>query len=147
MEMFEIDISSLETAGGIIFLLIGLNMLLKNDQKTLTTQEQKTATLDEGMSVAFVPLAFPVIAGPAAIATVIIAVKRAPGIENLIEFSIVVGLISAITLLTLYFAPFLRRYITSTISGAIGRIMGVLLSAIAINMITSGLKGAFPILS
>ncbi len=147
MELFTISIDSLEISGGIILLLIGLKMILNNEHKQLTVQEKSAAVETSSQSIAFVPLALPLVSGPATISTVIIAIKRTPGLSYLTEFSIVVALIGLIIGITFYFAPFLERYITSTISGAIVRVMGLLLSAVAVDMILSGIKMAFPIMN
>ena len=86
LAFFGISVHRLRAAAGVIVLLIGLHMLFnKSEHKTSVAESEDAKARD---SIAVVPLAIPLVAGPGTIATVLVAAQRHPGIMAKVEISI-----------------------------------------------------------
>jgi multiple antibiotic resistance protein len=143
LEIFGISVDAFRVAGGIIIFMLGISMLnSKQSPIKHTKQEQKHAVEKE--DIAIVPLALPIIAGPGTISTLIVYSNQYPGI---IDKSIMIGVslvvASGITLLLL-FATKVGNYLGISGIKIATRVMGMLLSALAIEMIHNGLLALLP---
>jgi multiple antibiotic resistance protein len=142
LEFFGITVNSLRAAGGVIVLLIGLHMISNRSPHQHTPGELEDAKDRE--SIAVVPLAIPIVAGPGTMATVLVAVEQHPSLLGKAEISLVIPIIAAITGLLFHFAAPISRRIGYAGMGVVTRIMGMVLAAIAMGMLAEGLKGMLP---
>ena len=95
-------------------------------------------------SIAVVPLAIPMVAGPGTMAAVLVAAQHHPSILSMVELSIVIlGLSALIGLLFCFAAPLAKRLGESGM-GVVTRVMGLILAAIAMGMLADGLRGMLP---
>ncbi len=138
--MFGITLPAFEVAGGLILLLIGLDML---EAKRSPTQEAHGDT-EEGASkedAGIVPLGIPMLAGPGAISSVMVLVGQVPSVWNW-EMAAIIGSI-AITSLVSYWvfagAARVRAFMGETGIRILVRIMGLLLVALAMQFFVNGL--------
>jgi len=122
---------SLNIAGGVILFLIALRMVFRQDDGIF-------GGLPEGEPF-IVPLAIPSIAGPAAIATVVLLVSRAP--HRMLEWSIAIAAAMAVSLLVLLFAERIARLVGARGLYAFERLMGLILTAVAVEMLLRGIEG------
>jgi len=139
------SLSSFRVGGGIVLLLMALAML-RAESDTLRTTHSEKKTAEEMSSIAVVPLAIPMLAGPGAISTVIIQMQRST--LPLHPF-VVIGCILLVCVV-LWVVLSLATQIGNTL-GRIGmsiidRLFGLLLAAISIEIIANGLRGLFPAL-
>lgn len=142
MELFGITVDSLRAAGGIIVLLIGLQMLSNKSGHKGSPEELEDAK--SRASIAVVPLAIPIVAGPGTMATVLVAAQQHPTVLSKLEISVVIVTVSAlIGFLFSYAAPISERLGASGM-GVMTRVMGMILAAIAVSMLADGLKGLLP---
>ena len=142
LEFFGITVDSLRAAGGVIVLLIGLQMLFNK-----SGHKQSSAELDEAesrASIAVVPLAIPLVAGPGTMATVLVAAQQHPSILSKTEISIVAVVLAALTGLLFSFAAPISKRLGESGMGVVTRVMGMVLAAIAMGMLADGLKGMLP---
>ena len=123
--------SSLTIAGGVILFLIALRMIFRHPDGFFGD----TA----GGEPFIVPLATPSIAGPAAIATVVLLVSRAP--QRLLEWSAAVVVAMGVTLVLLLFAERISRHAGERVLLAFERLLGLILTAIAVEMLLRGIQG------
>jgi len=138
--MFGITLPAFEIAGGLILLLIGLDML---EAKRSPTQEAigdtEEASLKEDAGI--VPLGIPMLAGPGAISSVMVLVGQVPTLWNW-EMGAILGSI-ALTSLISYFvlaaASRVRQVLGETGIRILVRIMGLLLVALAMQFFVNGL--------
>ncbi|MFY0610892.1 MAG: MarC family protein [Hyphomicrobiaceae bacterium] len=145
LKFFGINVHELRAAGGVIALLIGLSML-RSDNSHRQTSSEAEADADRDL-IAIVPLAIPIVAGPGTMATVIIAAERHPDIWAKIDLSIAaIGLAVLTGLLFAYSKP-IANWLGESGMGVVTRIMGMVLAAIAMGMLASGLKGMIPALA
>ncbi len=146
---FGIPIEAFGTAGGLIVLLIAINMLRGQPHKPgyHTHVEEKTSRLKMSYAkitsikhqIAVVPLAIPIIAGPGAITKVIYRSSMTHAINGRLIISAIVISASAIIGIILYFAPIIGRILGEYGMKIVTRIMGLMLAAIALNMLGSNL--------
>jgi len=141
---FGISIPALETAGGIIVLSLGLSMLHSKKSAQSHSQEEDAAAQEKD-SIAVVPIAIPIVAGPGAITTVLVHSSNLNGdLAHLAALSAV-----CVGFGVLFWGCFRSASRLTGIVGVHGiaivtRIMGMVLAAIACSMITSGLKQLLP---
>lgn len=143
LKMFGISLPAFQITGGLILLLRGLTMLHSKETPT----SQTAAELQKGSirdSIAVVPLAIPIIAGPGAMTTVIIYTQHYQSAFYKIFISAGVCLVALIVGATLYFSTSISKMLGATGIKIVTRIMGLILAAIAMSMITSGIKEVFP---
>ena len=143
-----ISLDAFRVAGGILLFLIALEMVFEKRQQRQKTradqvlaEEEATGRVDD---VAVFPLAIPMIAGPGSIATAMLYMQNAGGDPvgvGIVSFAMVANLVLA-GLIFLAAGP-LMRLMGDQIAGAITRIFGVILSALAVQMIIVGIIGAF----
>jgi len=138
--MFGITLPAFEVAGGLILLLIGLDMLEARrspTQETTGDAEEAAAKEDAGI----VPLGIPMLAGPGAISSVMVLVGQVPSLFGW-EMGAILGSI-AITAFTSYWvlagADRVRGFMGETGIRILVRIMGLLLVALAMQFFVNGL--------
>ncbi|MBV8802026.1 MAG: NAAT family transporter [Gammaproteobacteria bacterium] len=146
LDLLGITIPSFRVAGGLILLLMGLSMLQSKESPVSHTAEDDAAAR-ERHSVAIVPMALPVIIGPGAISTLIIAAGDFPQFVSKVWISLLCLLLTIGMGLMLYFAVPIARLVGVSIIKVITRIMGMIIMAIAVGMLANGLMGLFPALN
>ena len=146
LAFFGISIDSFRVGGGILILLMAVSMLQGKQSSVKQTAEEADESIEKE-SVAVVPLAMPLLVGPGAISTVILAAHKSQTASHysLIAFGIV--LVSCIVWLTFRLSPWISKHISATGINVGTRIMGLILAAIAVEFIANGLKGLFPVLA
>ena len=144
LDVFGINLSSFEAAGGLIVMLIGLRMVRGGSHTHVYDTKQGQAEEKQKHSISVVPLAIPIIAGPGSITTVIANSKNFPTLHERLELSGVMILIAIGIGFVLFFAPFIGRCLGEGGMRIVTRVMGLLLTAIALQMLASGLAGLFP---
>ena len=143
LQFFGISIHSFRVGSGILLLLIAISMLHARVSPVSQTKAEAEES-KERESIAVVPLAIPLLAGPGAISTVIIDAHKATGIAHYTIIATEIMLLSFILWIVLRLAPLISKHISATGINIFTRIMGLILAAIAVEFIANGLKGLFP---
>ena len=130
LRLFDLSAASLTIAGGAILFLIALRMIFHSGAEVF-------ANLPEGEPF-IVPLAIPSIAGPAAIATIVLLASAAP--QRWPEWCAAVTIAMAATLVVLLCAERVVRAVGERVLAAFERLVGLLLTAIAIEMLLRGIE-------
>jgi len=146
LEFFGISINSFRVGGGILVLLMAISMLQAKTSAVVQTDEEADESIERD-SVAIVPLAMPLLAGPGSISTVILAAHKSSGALHYIPITMGIILVSLILWIVLRLSPLISRRISATGINIFTRIMGLILAAIAIEFIANGIKGLFPALA
>lgn len=125
LESLGVSLGSLSVAGGLLLLLVALEMLRGFD-----------AAPDEDGDVALVPLATPLVAGPGAIATVIVLARQRP------EGAVIGGAVAALVAMTvsLLLAGVIARFVAPALLHFFTRVLGLLLAAIAVQLVADGIR-------
>lgn len=145
LAILGIELAAFQLSGGIIIFLMALSMLNAEESPIKQTAEEQKEQ-KPGNIGAIVPLAIPIIAGPGTISTIIINVNQFPGIYNLMILSVSAILVSLVLGTLLYFASSLEKMLGQLGINIINRLGGLILAAIAIQMLSKGLIGLFPVL-
>ena len=141
--LMGISLSAFRIAGGTLLFLIALDMVFARPSGTRSTSsEQEEAKRREDISV--FPLAFPFIAGPGALATILLAVGEVDAKPLLFAgFLGVVGLVLIICWVLMLATPRLMRVLGVTGANVVSRLSGVILAALAVQFIVDGIRGSF----
>jgi multiple antibiotic resistance protein len=144
LNIFGIRIPAFQIAGGFVLGLVALSMLNAQPSRIQQTSEDQAEALHK-VSIAVVPLAMPIMAGPGAITTVIVGASIWPGILNHFYLTICAVLVALTTGSVLYFASGLERVLKNTGINVITRIGGLILASMAVQSIANGIHGLWQI--
>ena len=133
LDYLGVSVESLSIAGGLLLLLVALEMLRGID----------SAPGEDG-DVALVPLATPLVAGPGAIATVIVLARQHPDTGG--HAAVIAGILAALLVLAtcLLLAERLARVVPPALLHFLTRVFGLLVAAIAVQLVVEGVR---PLLS
>jgi multiple antibiotic resistance protein len=137
-----IGLPAMKVAGGILLFLTAADMVTARGALRATTSEREAATRTEE-DISVFPLAIPLIAGPGAMTTMVLLHSNAAGnpwAVGAIQLALIVAL--GITLVALLLAEWVQRLLGETGSSVIGRVLGVLLAALAAQIALDGLHEA-----
>ncbi|MDD5037139.1 MAG: YchE family NAAT transporter [Methylococcaceae bacterium] len=143
LRLFGIGIPSFRVAGGILVLLMGISMLRATHDGSRHTPEEHAESFERD-SVAVVPLAIPLLSGPGAISTTIVYAHQENSWTHFLLVGLVLGTVSLLVLLALLAAPKIASLLGKTGMNIITRVMGLVISSIAVEFIASGLNALFP---
>jgi multiple antibiotic resistance protein len=132
LDYLHVTVPALMVAGGLLLLLIALDLLTGK-------AEEPTQTKD--VNVALVPLGMPLLAGPGAIVTVILAVQRAHGFGDQLSVWAAIVAMHVVLWLTMRYSLLIIRLIKDGGVVLVTRLSGMLLSAIAVQEIATGVTG------
>ena len=150
LDFFNISLQSFQVGGGMLLLISAMNMLNAQpaEAKPHTHElEQGAEKAAAGSSIAVVPLTIPLLTGPAAMSTVVIYADRAQSIWQhlaLVGYGVVVG---AATALCFALAEPIERVLGKTGINVMMRLMGLILAALAVEVMADGLSKLFPVLA
>lgn len=135
LKLMNLSQPSIEVAGGVILLLVAIKMIFS------TTSEIFGGDGDGSREPLIFPLAVPLLAGPSALATVLLLASRQPG-----EIWTWVGALSlavAVASSVLLMSETLLKWVGDSVMNAAEKLMGLILTAIAVNMLLSGIRSYF----
>ena len=149
LEFFNISLASFQVGGGLLLMTSSLNMLnaqpaeAKSNATELQDASERAAV---GASIAVVPLAIPLLTGPASMSTVVIYADKAKTfwqLATLVGYGVVIGLATA---LCFALAGPIARVLGKTGINVMTRLMGLILAALAVEVMADGLHKLFPVL-
>lgn len=137
---FGISLGAFKCAGGLMLLLMSIDMMRAEPPRTRTSEEEQRESQARD-DVALFPLAIPMLAGPGAIATVMVLMSRAAWhpVRTLAVFAAVTITCLSSWLLMRYAAN-VGEKIPKTLLRAFERVMGLLLAAVAVEFIAGGVR-------
>ena len=148
LQLFGISLEAFRIAGGILLFGIGMEMVYAKTSRTKLTATEKYESTDME-DIAVMPLAIPMIAGPGAITTTMVLMNEAIPLSPFAVGVIFTAII--ISIVITYYMMKNSDYILSKVGQreyrAINRLMGMLLIAIAVQFILTGIRTAFPLLA
>lgn len=133
LNLIHLSERSLEVAGGVILFMVAIRMVFPGPHGIFG---------EFGKKVPFIfPLAIPLIAGPSALATVLVLASRQPG--RLLEWSAALTCAMLVSAAVLLSADRLHRWLGESVVSGIEKLMGLILAAISVEMILAGVKRYF----
>ena len=142
LDFFGIQLGAFQIAGGVLLLLMALEMMRQRHPIPVREDEQQAGKASLGV----VPLAVPLLAGPGAISIIIIFSHRHESLSHDILLSGVIVSVGILIFISLNLAPRIGSILGPTGRSIIERIMGLIVAAIAIEFMIDGLLSLFPAL-
>ncbi len=133
LHVMRLSERSLEVAGGVILLIIAIRMIFSH--------EGGVYGVPEGREPFIFPLAVPLLAGPSAMATVLLLASRQP--DRMASWIGALACAMAVSGAALLLCERIRRLVGDSVVAAVEKLMGLVLTAIAVEMILAGLKRYF----
>jgi multiple antibiotic resistance protein len=147
IEFFGISLASFQVGGGTLLLISALQMLNAQPAETRPEDVNEGDTkVDAGDSIAVVPLTIPLLTGPATMSTVVIYAEKAKTflqLGTLVGYGVVIGLATAACFAL---AQPIARVLGKTGINVMTRLMGLILAALAVEVMSDGLIKLFPAL-
>ena len=143
LSALHIELDSFRIAGGFMLFMIALDMVFEKRTQRREERAEKVAATPEVEDVSVFPMAMPMLAGPGAIAAVMLLQNEAEGPEGSLVVLAALGAVLVLTMLALVAAGPLIRLLGDRVEAVITRLLGVLLAALAAQYVIDGLKGSF----
>ncbi len=146
LEFFGISLASFQVGGGMLLLTSALAMLNAQPAEAKSNEEEMHDAAARA-SIAVVPLTIPLLTGPATMSTVVIYADKAKTflqLSTLVGYGVVIGLATA---LCFALARPIARILGKTGINVMTRLMGLILAALAVEVMSDGLVKLFPILA
>ncbi|MBX7491920.1 MarC family protein [Qipengyuania sp. 1NDW9] len=141
----HIDLDSFRIAGGLMLFWIAFEMVFEKRTQRREERAEKVAATPEVEDVSIFPMAIPMLAGPGAIAAIMLLMNEADDLTETLTVLGALGAVLFITMLALIAAGPLLRLLGDKVEAAITRVLGVLLAALAAQYVIDGLRGSFGI--
>ena len=139
LKFLGIDLPAFQIAGGIVLLLVALDMLRAQRSRVQETREE-TAAGSAKDDIAVTPLAVPMLAGPGAISTAILLHNKADSFAQEILLCVAITVVGAVSYVILHFSSHGARWLNPIVMRITTRIMGLLLAAVAVQFIVKALE-------
>jgi len=143
LAFFSISIPSFQVGGGILLMLIAISMMHGKLSEARQTKEEAIAVADRH-AIAIVPLSIPLLAGPGAISSMIIAAQQNPDLIGQASLMIPIGIICLMIWGALSLSTNIAERMGTIGINVVTRLMGLILAAMAVEFIAHGLQGLFP---
>ena len=143
LAFFGISLASFQVAGGALLIISALSMLNAQPAEAKTNVDEASYAVSQA-SVAVVPLAIPMLTGPASMSTMVILANRT---QNMLEMALLLlyaGLVAASVYVSYSMAPHIARFMGRTGINIMTRLMGLVLASLSVEVISEGLKTMFP---
>lgn len=146
LNFFGISIPSFQVAGGILIMLIALHMLngKQRQSKQSNSSTSSTSSLDDKDLLAVVPLSVPLLAGPGAISSIIIAAENHHNFISHLSLIIPISVVVLSAWIVLRLSGFIAHLLGVIGINIVTRLMGLILASMAVEFIAKGLAGLFP---
>jgi len=139
-----VSLNSLKVAGGVILLIIAIEMLL--DKRRIRREENASKALSEKTidEITVFPLSIPLIAGPAALTSIVLLINaNSFSNENLLMVYLALASVMIVTLLHMLFSTFISKFAGKNILNVFSRVIALILASLAIQFVIDGLKSSF----
>lgn len=144
LAFFGVTVDDFRIAGGIVLLTIGLGMLngKASSAHAGTSSEQKQHAQVNDPS--FYPMSFPMMVGPGTITTLVLLGGANAQVAGYLTIGAALLVVVLILAVVLYFAADIGHILSQTLRTIMTRLMGMILAAIAVEMLVAGLSSVFP---
>ena len=143
LDALHIELDSFRIAGGLMLFFIAFEMVFEKRTQRRTERADKVSANPEIEDVSVFPMAMPMLAGPGAIAAIMLLMNEADTASETIEVFAALGAVLIITAAALVAAGPLIRLLGDKVEAVITRLLGVLLAALATQYVVDGITGNF----
>jgi multiple antibiotic resistance protein len=146
LQLLGVHQYALQLAGGLIVLLIGITTILKPESAPVLEHTDSSQDRVRVISMGISPLALPMIIGPGGMVLMMLYSQKLPGITNKLILSAVALLVTVSIVLVLSVSGYIRKFLGDIGVLVLTKVMGLLLTAIAFEMLISGVKSVMPVI-
>jgi MarC family membrane protein len=139
----HIELDSFRIAGGLMLFLIALDMVFEKRTQRREQRAEAVKATAEVEDVSVFPMAMPMLAGPGAIATIMLLEGGAQGLQGSLIVLAALLVVLVLTLLALLAAGPLMKLVGAKVEAVVTRVLGVLLGALAAQYVIDGVRGSF----
>ncbi len=132
LQYLKISVPALQVSGGLLLLLIGLELLMGKEDADADVARA---------NIALVPLAVPLFAGPGVIVTIMVSMQRADTLGQRLSIILALAAAMAVVYLSMRYAGAIHRLLREGGTTLVSRIAGLLCAAIAVQMMADGIIG------
>jgi multiple antibiotic resistance protein len=143
LRVFGVTIADFRLAGGLLVLLIALDMLHGSSSTQHHPHQGELGDSGADQDVAVFPLTMPLLVGPGTIATLIVFGHTATQEGKVISLALGLAAFLVLLAITLFSAPRIGRFLSPKVTAIAKRLMGMILAAIAVEMMTASLSALF----
>ncbi|MXO86588.1 NAAT family transporter [Altererythrobacter aurantiacus] len=143
LSALHIELDSFRIAGGLMLFFIAFEMVFEKRTQRREERAERVAATPEVEDVSVFPMAMPMLAGPGAIAAIMLLMNNARGTEQSLAVLGALASVLILTMLALIAAGPLMRIFGDRVEAVITRLLGVLLAALAAQYVIDGLRGSF----
>ena len=136
----HIELDSFRIAGGLMLFLIALDMVFEKRTQRREQRAEKVMATPEVEDVSVFPMAMPMLAGPGAIASIMLLEGEAEGLRGSLIVLAALLVVLVLTLLALLAAAPLMKLVGARVEAVVTRLLGVLLAALAAQYVIDGLR-------
>lgn len=130
-------------AGGALLFLLAIDMVLARRTGLRSTTPAEQAEAEHRADISVFPLAVPLIAGPGAFTTLLLLAEPGDALLDILGVLVTLLAVLLVTLLMLLATPQVMRLLGETGANVIGRVLGIVLAALAMQYILDGIRAAF----
>ena len=136
LTIFGISLPSIRVGGGLLFIVMGLQLILSDNHDKITKSELEE--FDNGRDVAVVPLALPILSGPGAMGAVILLADKGQPLYQIPRVSVIIGIVMFLSWLCFRLARPIGSRLGVTGLNILDRIAGLIVLAIGVEFILAG---------
>ena len=141
----HIELDAFRIAGGLMLFFIAFEMVFEKRTQRREERADKVSASGQVEDVSVFPMAMPMLAGPGAIAAIMLLMNEAEGTDQTLVVLAALASVLLLTMLALIAAGPLIRLLGDRVEAVITRLLGVLLAALAAQYVIDGLRGAFSV--
>lgn len=142
--LFGVSVDDFRVAGGLVLLTIAFSMLGGTGHQSHEGSPSERSHFEDSSAAAFYPMTFPIIVGPGTITTLIVFSGETAGAAGWGAYVAVFAVTVALLGVVLVLAGSIGRFLSQTARVVMTRLMGMILAAIAVDMMAAGLKALLP---
>ena len=145
LKALGIGFPAFRIAGGLLLLKVGFNMVFAKDTGADKVAEEKRSAAPIADDPSVFPLAIPIITGPGALTTIValLSKRHEPMVESFVIVVVVLAVL-ALTYLAMRASQRLTGFLGATGVDAVGRLSGIIVAAIAVQLVVDGVTELFP---
>jgi multiple antibiotic resistance protein len=141
MGALGVSMDALRAAGGLLLLLTALDMLRAKRESSCRCSAEELQAASKQEDIAIVPVAIPMLAGPGAMATVMLLASRAASSVEWLSLFVVIALVFLLSYFILRCTVFFHRFLGDAVLSVVQRVLGLLLAAVSLQFIVRGVSG------
>lgn len=144
LKFFGISVNDFRVAGGLVLMTIAMGMLNGSGNPGHDGPAKAAATQKTHNDISFYPMAFPMVVGPGTITAIIVFMGQAKDAAGIMSVAAAISLVVLAMALVLWFSSSIGHHMSQTLRVIMTRLMGMILAAIGVDMIATGLKALLP---